>query len=383
MKKILVIHNKYRLQGGEDIAVENELLLLKKEYKVKELFFDNNKSNLFQIFLGLLLNKNIKSMSILKKTLSEFNPDVAYVHNTWFLASTGIFKVLEKNKVKTIVKLHNFRYFCTRTQFLRKHLGEKQFCEACGHSSKKWSFFNKYFNDSYLKSFFVNRYGKKYFNILKTNELKIIVLTKFHKNFLVNLGIGQDKISVANNYIEEKRPKTNINKKNQIVYAGRVSKEKGVMELIESFNSSLLEDYKLLIIGDGPELIYLKNKFESNDIKFLGKIDNTEVLKTILESIAVVTSTKLFEGQPTLLCEAASLGVPSIFPKTGGIEEFFPKDYKLGFKQFDYVDLKNKLELLRNKEFYQKAGEESKHFYESKYNYKILSDKFEKIINEL
>ena len=42
MKKILVIHNKYRNLGGEDIAVENEILLLKEKYEVEILYFDNN-----------------------------------------------------------------------------------------------------------------------------------------------------------------------------------------------------------------------------------------------------------------------------------------------------------------------------------------------------
>ena len=32
MKKILVIHNKYRLTGGEDIAVSNEIALLKQKF---------------------------------------------------------------------------------------------------------------------------------------------------------------------------------------------------------------------------------------------------------------------------------------------------------------------------------------------------------------
>ena len=50
MKKILVIHNKYRQLGGEDIAVNNELLMLKKNYEVKELYFDNNKVIIFNCF---------------------------------------------------------------------------------------------------------------------------------------------------------------------------------------------------------------------------------------------------------------------------------------------------------------------------------------------
>ena len=38
MKKILLIHNKYRYMGGEDIAVENELSFLKDKFEVETLF---------------------------------------------------------------------------------------------------------------------------------------------------------------------------------------------------------------------------------------------------------------------------------------------------------------------------------------------------------
>ena len=34
MKKILVIHTKYRNKGGEDIAVENEIVLLKENFVI-------------------------------------------------------------------------------------------------------------------------------------------------------------------------------------------------------------------------------------------------------------------------------------------------------------------------------------------------------------
>jgi len=383
MKKILVIHNKYRQLGGEDIAVNNELLMLKKNYEVKELYFDNNKSHYFQLFLSFVLNKNLKSMSILKKTISEFNPDVAYVHNTWLTASTGVFRVLEKNKIKTILKLHNFRYYCTRTHFLKKHIENKSFCGACGYKSNGHGFYNKYFEDSYIKSFFVNRYGKKYFKILKKNNITLLVLTKFHKKYLINLGIDKDKISVVQNFIETQNIVKSTKQENQIVYAGRISKEKGVEELIKSFKSSLLNNYKLIIIGSGPELNNLIKKYQSPNVKFLGNINNHEVLRIISNSLAVVTSTKLFEGQPTLLCEAATLGVPSLFPKTAGIIEFFPDDYKLSFQQFDYDDLKNKLELLKDKQFSKKIGIQSKEFYNSNFNYKILIRKFDKILNEI
>ena len=43
-------------------------------------------------------------MNELRKILDEFSPDYAYVHNTWFKGSLGIFEVLkEKNGWRTLV----------------------------------------------------------------------------------------------------------------------------------------------------------------------------------------------------------------------------------------------------------------------------------------
>jgi len=39
MKKILVIHTKYRITGGEDIAVDSEVATLKKYFNVETLYF--------------------------------------------------------------------------------------------------------------------------------------------------------------------------------------------------------------------------------------------------------------------------------------------------------------------------------------------------------
>ena len=102
MKKILVIHNKYRQLGGEDIAVNNELLMLKKNYEVKELYFENNKSHYLQLFLSFVLNKNLKSMSILKKTISEFNPDFAFISTDGITAKEGL--TYRKESESNIVK---------------------------------------------------------------------------------------------------------------------------------------------------------------------------------------------------------------------------------------------------------------------------------------
>ena len=61
MKKILIIHNKYRLTGGEDIAVENEVEFLKKRFQIKTLYFSNDITSYFYQLIWFIFNKNTKS----------------------------------------------------------------------------------------------------------------------------------------------------------------------------------------------------------------------------------------------------------------------------------------------------------------------------------
>ena len=76
------------------------------------------------------------------------------------------------------------------------------------------------------------------------------------------------------------------------------------------------------------------------------------------------------------MCEASLLGVPSVFPLTGGIEEYFPKNYKLSFEQFNYEDLTKKLTLIENHDFITQIGEDNKKFITEYLNEEKLINNF-------
>ena len=374
-KKILVVHNRYRYIGGEDIAVEKEIDFLKRFNQVKVLEFENNITNYFSQLISFLTNNNRKSVKLFEKTLNTFEPDIVYIHNLWFKASLGILKKLPYKDTKIILKLHNFRYDCAGSFFAFRHLKGKKICGACGFNKKNNLVFNKYFENSYFKSLLVILFSKKFVSLLEQRNFLILVLTNFHKNFLKLNNYKFKNIDVFPNFIFKDKK---INEQNSsLIYAGRISKEKGVAELIDSFLEVSNENDLLKIVGDGPLLKNLKYKYkDNNEIQFFGELPNEQVMKMIKESKAVVTATKLYEGQPTLLCEASASSVPSIFPSYGGINEFFPNNYPYSFNQFDYKNLSEKIKLLLEDDKSHEVGIENFLFIEKKLSSETLKQKF-------
>ena len=344
MKKILVVNTIYKEKGGEDTNIVDEVSFLKNFYEVKYLEFKNEGKLSIIDLISFVFNSNLKSNKLIRDAIDEFKPDIAYVHNTWFRANIGIYKILKKKGIRVFHKIHNFRYFCCNFFLLRNHIKDTEYCYMC-NLQKENKIFNKYYQNSYLKSFFGILYGKKIYRLILSGDLNLLVMTNFHKKFLIELGVKPENIDTFSNPISYKNTNEYNQISNYLVYAGRVSQDKGVEELIKAWIKADVSNLSLKIIGDGKMLNELKEKYILPNIKFLGLLSHEETLELIKNSRGVVTATKMYEGQPRLLCEASINGIPSLFPDFGGMGEFFPRNYTFKFEQFNYESLCEKLKL--------------------------------------
>ncbi len=104
----------------------------------------------------------------------------------------------------------------------------------------------------------------------------------------------------------------------QVVFVGRLSKEKGVDILLKAFINL---DAHLLIIGSGPLEGLVKHYVVRHpNIHYLGYLPREEALKYVKGSDLLVLPSRI-EGLPTVLLEAMALRVPIVASKIPEILE--------------------------------------------------------------
>ena len=352
-RKILILNTNYREYGGEDSNIIDETKFLNDSYDVESLNFSNSERITYTDFFAFFKLSNYWSNKKLLETLSDFDPEVVYIHNLWFRANLGILTSLSDKQVQIFHKIHNYRFDCSRYFQSKNHLKGRKQCEACGVDKNDIGFFNKYYKESYVKSFFLYWFSKKYFYLLKNLNMNILVMSKFQKNYLVEIGIPKEKIVIYPNpiFFDEISLSSYNPESKTVVFVGRLEENKGIEEIINAWQKIKLEDLNLQIIGSGSLLDYLRDKYQEESIQFLGNVSNELAQSYIKKSRALITATKLYEGQPRVLLEASSFGVPSIYPSFGGMNDFFPNDYELAFNQYDYIDLVKKIEKIQDTTF--------------------------------
>ena len=113
-------------------------------------------------------------------------------------------------------------------------------------------------------------------------------------------------------------PKKSIKKfENQIIYAGRLSKEKGINTLLDAAEH-LPAEYNLLIAGIGPEEKKVRNLADSKtNVHYLGYQSKQNTISLIRGSDLVIQPS-LMEGISSTLLEAMGCGTCILASNVGG-----------------------------------------------------------------
>jgi glycosyltransferase involved in cell wall biosynthesis len=112
-----------------------------------------------------------------------------------------------------------------------------------------------------------------------------------------------------------------------VVYAGRLSSEKGVDVLIEAV---LAHRLRLDIAGDGPARAALEDQASRSDtsdqIRFHGRLETTALRELLRRSAVAAVSSRYHENMPLAVLEAFAAGIPVVVSALGGLPELIDPD---------------------------------------------------------
>jgi glycosyltransferase involved in cell wall biosynthesis len=106
----------------------------------------------------------------------------------------------------------------------------------------------------------------------------------------------------------------------QVLYAGRLSKEKGILDLIEAAKK-LPDDVHLVILGSGPEEAAVNEVAGKPNIHYLGYQPKEKTIPLIRGSDVLVQPSLMEGGTSSTLLEAMACKVPIIATRVGGNKE--------------------------------------------------------------
>lgn len=332
--KILLINNfHYRKGGSETVYFNNAKLLRQAGHEV--CFFsvrreENFETTYSQYFIsdsskmskakGLLKYfYNSEAATKLEQLILEEKPDIAHAHLMWGCMAPAIFKVLRKYNIPLVHTVHDYRMVCPAYTFTS---GGK-ICEEC-----KGKYFYKCAakrcsKGSLLMStvMAIEMFSRNVlFNPAK-NISGLIYVSNFAKDIHERYSPSIKKVPsmVLYNCTEEPYKKEN-NKGDYFLYFGRLSYEKGVELLIDTFKE--LPDAKLKIVGTGPIEKELKQKaVGASQIEFLGFKSGDGLHQIIRNAKFVIVPSQWYENNPMTIIEAYSFGTPVIGSNLGGIPE--------------------------------------------------------------
>lgn len=338
--RILFVHTFYKLQGGEDAVVQNEMDLLRKHGdEVELLSFNNTGGGLLKL---LFMPYNPFSYRATKKKLEAFHPDIVHIHNLHFAASGSVIHAIHRAGIRMVMTIHNYRLLCPSASLYHNN---KLFLKSL-KADFPWAAVRKgVYKNSRIITFwlaFSNYLNRK----IGTWQLvdKYIFLNAHSRTLFLDstFNLEHKKTALKPNFAQATKVGPRPASDSYFLYVGRLTEEKGVLTLLEAFASS---GAWLKIAGMGPlESVVEGYAIDNKNIEHLGQQSRENIDQLLEKAEAVIFPSVWYETFGMIVIEAFAKGIPVITSDLGNMKILVTSGFNgLTFDPGNSTDLKTKV----------------------------------------
>lgn len=256
---------------------------------------------------------SVAPWSEVKEILNEFQPDVIHLQTAETIA-LAIMRYVRKNNVPLVSTGHAYpdnvtgQFKLLKPKFIKKP------------------------TDAMLRMYMVSFLKHAEYATMPTELAIDDLVPKNRKHFKVTVEALSNGVDLTE--FRPGAPKTAVLEKygitpkvkKRVLYIGRVDPEKSISNLIYAFSEALkaVPEAELLVVGDGIDLMHLKNLVQelklTEEVKFTGKILPPDLVEIYRAGTVFATASET-ETQGIVLIEAAATGLPLVAVDKGAVSE--------------------------------------------------------------
>ncbi len=315
--KILMLHNRYLVPGGEEQATAAEVELLRDHGHEVELMEEDNRrvEQLGSIRTAIRTIWSWESYKRVDDKLRTGNFDIMHVQNFFPLWSPSIYYAASRNRVPVIQTLHNYRLLCVNSLLFRDH----HVCEECLGRALPWhGVVHACYRESRAASGVVAAMVGAH-NAAGTWRKRIktyIAVSEFTRQKYIAGGFPAEQIIVKPNFIHP-TPALGQGGGGYALYVGRLSEEKGITTMLDAWRDAQ-NPISLKIVGQGPltDLVVAASA-ASRKIEYLGSKLLPDVLELMRSAEFLVFPSQVYETMGRTIMEAFAVGTPVLTSNLG------------------------------------------------------------------
>lgn len=250
--------------------------------------------------------------------VDEEKPNLVHGHNIYAGLTYSIIDVARKRGIPFVLTLHDLKLACPSYLMLNRG----RICERCGTGSF-WNCAVQRCHKESLAASLVNT-AEGYFNRLFGTldwVSRFLCPSRFLMAKVARAGIPQAKLVYLPNALDPKDYDPVFQPGAYALFAGRLSREKGVMTLLQAFRECKIP---LRIAGTGPMEAECRAFAAANSmshVTFCGHCQAEELQNLFREARFVLVPSEGYENAPMSVLEAFAYGKPVVGSRLGGIPE--------------------------------------------------------------
>lgn len=262
----------------------------------------------------------------MEQALDEFRPDVVHAHNVYHQLSPSVLHAAARRGVPVVMTLHDYKLACPTYQLM----DHGRPCTACVERGP-WQAARRACRDGSRAASTVAAVEVGVHRRLGAYDgvRRLVAPSRFLADTIAAAGVYPDRLRVLPNFTDLDVPVRTGPPDRAVVFAGRLSAEKGVDTLVRAVGRAgdLLADRPgvlLDVAGDGPErpaLERLADEVAPGRVRFHGRLPRPELVALLAGATVSAVPSRWHENQPLAVLESFALGVPVLATDLGGLPE--------------------------------------------------------------